>query len=226
MVDRVNEPEAGWIAVDRFIADHLITDDPAAAIDANAAAGLPDIDVSPPQGKMLHLFARMAGARRILEVGTLGGYSTIWLARALPDDGVVVTLELEPHHAAVARTNVDAAGIGTRVDIRTGPALATLDAMVVAEEGPFDLVFIDADKVNNTAYVDRAIALGRPGTTIVVDNVVREGGILDAASDDERIVGTRALFARLAADTRLTATAVQTVGAKKWDGFVLAVVEG
>ena len=226
MVERVNEPDPGWIAVDRFIAAHLIAEDPAAAIEANAAAGLPDIDVSPPQGKMLHLFARMAGARRILEVGTLGGYSTIWLARALPDGGELVTLEIEPHHAAVARANVDAAGVGALVDIRTGPALATLDTMVAAGEGPFDFVFIDADKVNNTAYVDRAIALGRAGTTIVVDNVVREGGVLDADSDDERIVGTRALFAELAQDPRLSATAVQTVGAKKWDGFVLAVVAG
>ncbi|MDQ2893309.1 MAG: class I SAM-dependent methyltransferase, partial [Pseudomonadota bacterium] len=145
----MNEPDPGWIAVDRFIAEHLLADDPAAALNANAAAGLPEIDVSPPQGKMLHLFARMARARRILEVGTLGGYSTIWLARALPEDGVVVTLELEPHHAAVARANVDAAGVGALVDIRVGSALATLDAMVAAGEGPFDLVFIDADKVNN-----------------------------------------------------------------------------
>ncbi len=226
MVERVNEPDPGWIAVDRFIAEHLLADDPAAALNANAAAGLPEIDVSPPQGKMLHLFARMARARRILEVGTLGGYSTIWLARALPEDGVVVTLELEPHHAAVARANVDAAGVGALVDIRVGSALATLDAMVAAGEGPFDLVFIDADKVNNAAYVDRAIALGRAGTVIVVDNVVREGGMLDAASDDERIVGTRALFDSLAIDTRLSATAVQTVGAKKWDGFILAIVAG
>lgn len=224
MVDRMSDPDEGWIAVDRFIADHLIADDPAAAIDANAAAGLPDIDVSPPQGKMLHLFTRMSGARRILEIGTLGGYSTIWLARALPSDGLIVTLELEPHHAAVARANVDAAGVGGLVDIRIGPALDVLDAMVAADEGPFDLVFIDADKVNNDAYVDRAVALGRVGTTVIVDNVIREGGVLDMASDDERIVGTRRLFERLAADERLVATAIQTVGAKKWDGFILAVV--
>jgi predicted O-methyltransferase YrrM len=226
MVERIAEPDEGWIAVDRYIAGHLLADDPAAAIQANAAAGLPDIDVSPPQGKMLHLFARMTGARRILEVGTLGGYSTIWLARALPADGRIVTLELEPHHAAVARANVDAAGVGALVDIRTGAALDTLDAMVAAGEGPFDLVFIDADKQNNTAYVDRAIALGRAGTTIVVDNVIREGGVLDATSEDERIVATRRLFDALAADPRLTATAIQTVGAKKWDGFILAVVTG
>ena len=227
MVERIGKQDARWAAVDRYIGNHLLADDPgAAALSANAAAGLPDIDVSPPQGKMLHLFARMAGARRILEIGTLGGYSTIWLARALPTDGVLVTLELEPHHAAVARANVDAAGVGALVDIRTGPALATLDAMVRAGEGPFDFVFIDADKVNNAAYIDRAIELGRVGATIVVDNVIREGGVLDAASGDERIVGTRALFAMLARNSRLTATAVQTVGAKKWDGFVLAIVAG
>lgn len=224
MVERISEPDAGWVAVDHYIAERLIGDDPAAALEANAAAGLPEIDVSPPQGKMLHLFARMARAQRILEIGTLGGYSTIWLARALPSDGMLVTLEVEPHHAAVARTNVDAAGVGERVDIRVGPALTTLDAMVASGEAPFDLVFIDADKVNNRRYVDHAIALGRPGTTIIVDNVIREGGVLDAASDDERIVGTRALFDSLASDARLSATAVQTVGAKKWDGFVLAVV--
>jgi predicted O-methyltransferase YrrM len=226
MVDRNRDPDAGWAAVDHYIVGHLIGDGPQGAIAANAAAGLPDIDVSPPQGKMLHLLARMVGARRILEVGTLGGYSTIWLARALPADGRIVTLELEPHHAAVARANVDAAGIGASVDIRTGPALETLDAMVAAGEDGFDFVFIDADKANNCAYVDRAIALGRPGSTIVVDNVIREGGILDPASTDERITGTRALFEKLAADDRLSATAVQTVGAKKWDGFILAVVTG
>lgn len=215
-----------WIAVDRYIADHLLADDPAAAaLAANAAAGLPEIDVSAPQGKMLHLFARMAGARRILEIGTLGGYSTIWLARALPEGGELVTLELEPHHAAVARANVDAAGVGQLVDLRVGAARATLDAMIAGGEGPFDLVFVDADKAGNVAYLNAALALSRPGTTIVVDNVIREGGILDAASADERITGTRALFETLAAEPRLSATAVQTVGAKKWDGFVLAVVD-
>ncbi|WP_260583100.1 O-methyltransferase [Sphingopyxis sp. PET50] len=178
--------------------------------------------MSPALGKMLLLLAQMAGARRILEVGTLGGYSTIWLARALPDGGQLVTLELEPHHAAVARENLERAGVSDKVAIRTGPAADSLAAMATGE--PFDFVFIDANKQSNALYVSEAIRLGRPGTTIVVDNVVREGGVLDANSGDERIVGTRALFDMLSTDPRLDATAVQTVGAKGWDGFVLARV--
>jgi predicted O-methyltransferase YrrM len=223
MVGRLSEPDPGWVAVDRYIADHLIGDDPAEALAANEAAGLPDIDVSPAQGKMLHLLALMCGAKRILEVGTLGGYSTIWLARALPEDGRIVTLEIDPHRAEVARRNLDQAGIGHLVDIRIGPASDTLDALVASGEGPFDLVFIDADKANNVAYVRAAIALSRPGTTVIVDNVVREGQVLDSASSDERVTGTRRLFEMLSTEPRLSATAVQTVGAKKWDGFVLAV---
>ena len=192
MVERVGEQDPRWSAVDGYIADRLLGDDPAlsAALAANAAGGLPDIDVSPAQGRMLHLFARMAGARRILEVGTLGGYSTIELARALPADGELVTLEIEPHHADVARRNIAAAGLADRVRVITGPALDSLATLT----GPFDFVFIDADKQNNPAYVDHAIRLSRPGTTIIVDNVIREGGVLDAASDDERIQGTRRLF--------------------------------
>jgi predicted O-methyltransferase YrrM len=218
--------EAGWIAVDDYIVGHLIGADDAldAALASNAAGGLPPIDVSAAQGKMLHLFARMAGAKRILEVGTLGGYSTIWLARALPEGGRLVTLELEPHHAEVARGNIAAAGLADRVDVRAGPAIEALDAMIAGGEGPFDLIFIDADKQSNVAYLHAAMALGRPGTVIVVDNVVREAGILDADSDDPRIQGTRALFEAVAAEPRLSATAVQTVGAKKWDGFLLAVL--
>ncbi|ALJ13119.1 O-methyltransferase [Sphingopyxis macrogoltabida] len=216
--------KGGWQAVDDYIAGTLLGDDDglAAALANNAAEGLPPIDVSAAQGKMLYLLAQMAGARRILEVGTLGGYSTIWLARALPDDGRLVTLELEPHHAAVARANLERAGVSAKVDIRVGAASQSLAAMV--DEPPFDLVFIDADKQSNVHYVAEAIRLGRPGTTIIVDNVVREGGVLEAGSDDERIIGTRALFDMLAADKRLDATAVQTVGAKGWDGFVLARV--
>jgi predicted O-methyltransferase YrrM len=225
MVDRMNEPDPGWVAVDRYIADHLIGDDPAAALAANEAAGLPDIDVSPAQGKMLHLLACMCGARRILEVGTLGGYSTIWLARALPEGGTIVTLEIDPHHAEVARRNVDHAGIGHLVDIRIGPARDTLDAMVANGEGPFDLVFVDADKVSNVAYVRAALALSRLGTTIVVDNVIREGRVLDDMTRDERIIGTRRLFEMVGAEPRLSATAVQTVGGKKWDGFMIALVQ-
>lgn len=216
-----------WTGVDDYIGDRLLGHDQllAAALAANAEAGLPPIDVSAAQGKMLHLFARMAGARRILEIGTLGGYSTIWLARALPEGGRLVTLELDPHHASVARANIARAGLADRVDVRVGPALDTLAAMQVAGEGPFDFVFIDADKDNGVGYVQAAIALGRPGTVIVVDNVVREGGVLDPASDDPRIIGTRALFDYVGAAPELDATAVQTVGAKKWDGFLLAIIE-
>lgn len=213
-----------WQAVDDYIAGKLLGADDAlaATLANNAKQGLPPIDVSPAQGKMLFLLAQMAGARRILEVGTLGGYSTIWLARALPEGGKLVTLELEAHHAAVARENIENAGLSAKVDIRVGPASEGLAAMV--DEAPFDLVFIDADKQSNAHYVEEAIRLGRSGTVIIVDNVVREGGVLEADSDDERIVGTRALFDMLSADARLDATAVQTVGAKKWDGFVLARV--
>lgn len=227
MIDRLAEPDQGWVAVDQYIALCLLDDDAAlaATLAANAAAGLPDIDVSPPQGRMLELLARISGARRILEVGTLGGYSTICLARALPEDGQLVSLEIEPHHAKIARRNVDASGLGGRIDIRIGAARDTLDAMIVAGEGPFDLIFIDADKDNGVPYLRAAIALGRPGTTIIVDNVVREGGVLDANSDDPRIIGTRALFEAVGAEPRLRATAVQTVGGKKWDGFLLAVLK-
>lgn len=214
----------GWQAVDDYIVGHLLGADDALAttLANNSAKGLPPIDVSAAQGKMLFLLAQIAGAKRILEIGTLGGYSTIWLARALPVDGALVTLELEPHHAAVARENLERAGVSDKVDICVGPAADSLAAMAAGD--PFDFVFIDADKQGNAHYVAEAIRLGRSGTTIIVDNVVREGGVLDADSDDERIIGTRALFDMLATDPRLDATAVQTVGAKKWDGFVLARV--
>lgn len=216
----------GWRDVDLYLAGKLLGDDPAleAALEANAEAGLPAIDVSPVQGKLLHLLARAAGARRVLEIGTLGGYSTIWLARAVPEAGRVVTLEIDPHHADVARANVDRAGVGERVEIRVGPALETLAALTAAGEAPFDLVFIDADKQNNANYVQAAIGLARPGALIIVDNVVREGGVLDAGSDDPMIQGTRRLFDMLEREPRLDATAIQTVGVKKWDGLVVALV--
>jgi predicted O-methyltransferase YrrM len=219
----VSDP--GWSAVDDYIDDRLTTSDAAleAALAANAAAGLPPIDVSAAQGKFLHLLARGIGARRILEVGTLGGYSTIWLARALPAGGRLVTLELEPHHAAVARANLALAGVADRVEVIVGSAAQSLAAMDAAD--PFDLIFIDADKQGNVAYVREALRLARPGATIVVDNVVREGGVLEMDSDDERIRGTLALFDFVGTEPRLTATAVQTVGAKKWDGFLMAVVD-
>jgi predicted O-methyltransferase YrrM len=224
MVDRTDTLDPRWAAVDAYIADRLLGDDPAlaATLAANAAAGLPDIDVSPAQGRMLHLLARMANARRILEVGTLGGYSTIELARALPADGKLVTLEIDPHHAEVARANLAHAGLAERVEVLVGPAAETLRSL----DGPFDLVFIDADKPSNVAYMREAIRLSRPGTTIIVDNVIREGGVLDAESADARIRGTRALFDAIHAEPRLTATSVQTLGVKKWDGFLLAVVNG
>ena len=214
-----------WTEVDDYIAGALLGPDPAldAALAANGAGGLPAIDVSAVQGKFLHLLAFAINAERILEVGTLGGYSTIWLARALRDGGRLVSLELDPHHAEVARGNVGRAGMADRVDIRIGPAADTLAAMVAAGEGPFDFVFIDADKPNNPVYFDHAVRLARPGTVIVVDNVIREGGVLDP-NGDAAIRGTRALFDALASDARVTATAIQTVGAKKWDGFVMAVV--
>lgn len=212
--------------VDAYIVERLIPADAAldAALAANADAGLPSIDVSAAQGKMLHLFARMVGARRILEVGTLGGYSTIWLALALPDEGRLVTLEIDSHHAAVARANIDRAGVGDRVEIRIGRAIDTLAAMITAGETVFDFVFIDADKPSNVAYLEAVLALVSPGATIVIDNVVRSGAVTDASSADPAVQGTRALFDAVAAEPRLTATAIQTVGAKHWDGFLLARV--
>ncbi|WP_029728648.1 O-methyltransferase [Sphingomonas sp. UNC305MFCol5.2] len=223
----MDDRTVGSRQVDAFIEDKLLARDPAleAALRANAEAGLPAIDVSPAQGKQLQLLARMTGARRILEVGTLGGYSTIWLARGLPEGGQVVTLELEPHHAEVAAANIAAAGLTARVDIRIGPAIATLDAMVAAGEAPFDLVFVDADKPSNPAYLRAALALSRPGTVLVFDNVVRDGTVLDADSADPSVQGTRALYDAIAAERRVDATAIQTLGAKGWDGFLIGIVD-
>lgn len=219
---------AQWSAVDSFVAGHLLGVDSVldAALAANAAAGLPAIDVSPVQGKLLHLLARAMGATRILEIGTLGGYSTIWLARALADGGKLVTLELDPHHADVARANIERAALSDKVEVKVGPASATLDRMIEAGDNPFDFIFVDADKEGYPGYLSAALRLSRPGTMLVFDNVVREGGVLDPSSDDPRIIGTRALFDAIAAEPRLSATAIQTVGAKKWDGFALAVVGG
>lgn len=215
-----------WTVVDSYIGAHLIGDDPALAdaLDHNHAQGLPAIDVSAAQGKMLQLFARMGGARRILEIGTLGGYSTIWLARALPEGGQLVTLELEAHHAEVARANLARAGLADRCEVRVGPAILSLADMIDAGEAPFDLVFVDADKPSNVAYLKAALKLTRPGAVIVIDNVVREGKILDPDSGDASVIGTRALFDAIAEEPRLDATAIQTVGDKGWDGFLLAIV--
>jgi len=215
-----------WTAVDRYFAERLLPSDPVleAALEASAAAGLPSINVSPVQGKYLHLLALATGARRILEIGTLGGYSTIWLARALPVGGRVVSLELQPKHAAVARANLDRAGLSARVEIRVGPATESLAQLLAEGAGPFDLIFIDADKPNNPAYLGWALKLARRGTLIVVDNVVRGGKILDPAGADPDVQGTRALFELFAAEPRLASTAMQTVGSKGYDGFAMAVV--
>ena len=211
-----------WTSVDDYWAGHVLDADPVldAARAASAAAGLPPIDVSPAQGKMLHLLARSIGARRILEIGTLGGYSTIWLARAVTPEGSVLTCEIDPHHAEVAAANIARAGLTDAVEIRIGPALDTLAGL----DGPFDLTFVDADKESGTEYVQHAIRLSRPGAMIIVDNVVRGGTVVDPASVDPQVVGTRRLAESLAADDRVDATVVQTVGVKGYDGFVLALV--
>jgi predicted O-methyltransferase YrrM len=213
-----------WKEVDAYIGDKLVAPDPAldAALAANAAAGLPVIDVSPAQGAFLHLLARIAGARRVLEIGTLGGYSTIWLARALPEGGRLVTLEAEPRHVEIARANIAAAGLDEVVELRPGLALDTLPSL--AGEPPFDLVFIDADKTGSAEYLGWALRLSRPGTVIVLDNVVRGGDVLDASGTDPAVAGIRRAFDTLAAEPRLAATALQTVGAKGWDGFAIAIV--
>jgi predicted O-methyltransferase YrrM len=215
-----------WKAVDQYIADQLIPSDPILdeAIAVNVAAGLPSIDVAPNQGKLLHLLARIAGARKILEIGTLGGYSTIWLARALPDGGRLITLEAAAKHAEVARSNIARAGLDGVVTVRLGAALDTLPQLVQEGEGPFDLIFIDADKQNIPAYLTWALKLSRKGTLVLVDNVIRDGEVIDASSDDERIQGVRRFFEMLKAEPRLQATALQTVGSKGYDGFAMAVV--
>lgn len=217
-----------WNAVDEYFNSVLIPADPVleAALAAGDAAGLPQINVAPNQGKLLHLIARVHGARRILEVGTLGGYSAIWLARALPGDGRLVTLEIDPRHAAVAAANLRAAGFGDRAEVRVGPAADSLAALVEAGGEPFDLVFIDADKPSNPLYLARALELSRPGTVIIVDNVVRGGAVADEDSADPAVAGVRALARMVADEPRLTATAVQTTGAKGYDGFLLALVTG
>lgn len=221
-------PDPKWVAVERYIAGHLCPADPAldAAMAANAAGGLPTIDVAPTEGKFLHLLAKLTNPRRILEIGTLGGYSTIWLARALPADGRLITLELSPKHAEVAQANLERAGVADRVEICVGKALELLDELVSQNADPFDFIFIDADKANNPNYLNRALRLSRPGSLIVVDNVVREGAILNADDADPDIQGTRKLFEALAAEPRLSATALQTVGSKGYDGMAIAVVIG
>lgn len=213
---------AAWTAADVFLSDTLVGHDPdlEAALDAQRAAGMPEIEVAPVGGKLLSILARMSGARRVLEIGTLGGYSTIWLARAVGDGGQVVTIEAEADNAAVARASIDAAGVGDRVDIRIGRGEHVLPTL----EGPFDLVFIDADKESNTLYLDWAAKLGRPGTVIVLDNIGRDGEIVRDDSTDTKVIGTRDGLRMLGEDPRFDATALQTVGIKGWDGVAIALV--
>ena len=216
--------EKVWDAVDDFIAGHLVEDDPAlqAALEASEAAGLPSINVAPNQGKLLMLLARAIGARKILEIGTLGGYSTIWLARALLPDGRLVTLEANPDYAKVAHANIARAGLEGLVEIRVGRALDTLPSL--AAEAPFDLIFIDADKPSTPGYFQWAVRLARLGSLIVVDNVVREGAILDGASEDPNVLGMRRFFELAATDKRVSGTAIQTVGHKGHDGLAVLLI--
>jgi predicted O-methyltransferase YrrM len=219
--------ERQWREVDRYIEQQLLGDDPVLeqVLRASADAGLPSIALSPAQGKLLHLLASTRQARSILEVGTLGGYSTIWLARALPADGRLVTLELSPRYAEVAAANAELAGLAGLIKIEVGPALESLRALVAEDAGPFDLVFIDADKRSTPDYFELALELSRPGTVIVADNVVRDGALADAGSHDPGAQGMRRFHELLAADSRVTATTIQTVGSKGYDGFTLALVE-
>jgi predicted O-methyltransferase YrrM len=215
-----------WSKVDDYINETLVPQDAALenALQKSAEAGLPQIQVSPSQGKLLHLLARTIGARRILEIGTLGGYSTIWLARALPPDGKLITLEASPKHADAAKANIAAAGLADKVELQLGPALDTLPKLAAGKQAPFDFVFIDADKKSMPEYFDWALKLSRKGSLIFSDNVVRSGGIIDAASSDPDIQGVRRFYAALHSEPRVCVTAVQTVGGKGYDGYALALV--
>lgn len=215
-----------WTAVDHYLVENIIPNDPTldAALESNKTAGLPTIDVSPNQGKLLHLLARIQGAKNILEIGTLGGYSTIWLARALSSDGKLVTLEVEPKHAKVAQANIEHAGLSSIVELRLGPALDSLSQLHKEGAPPFDFIFIDADKQTIPEYLEWSVRLSRPGTVIVIDNVIRDGAVINPEHPDPHVQGVRRFFEKLAADPRLDATAIQTVGSKGYDGFTLAIV--
>jgi len=215
-----------WTKVDDYINGVAVGTDAAleAASAAAAAAQLPPISVTPAHGKLLHLLVRAQGAKRILEVGTLAGYSTIWLARAVPPGGRVITLEANPMHADIARANIERAGLTGRIELRLGDALDTLPKLAAEKQPPFDFTFIDADRTNLAEYFDWAVKLSHPGSVIIVDNVVRKGSVIDASSDDPNIKGVRRFNDRLTADTRVTATMVQTVSAKGYDGFAMALV--
>jgi predicted O-methyltransferase YrrM len=224
----VSDPAAPlWGEVDRYVTEQLIGEDEAldAALRASAEAGLPPIAVSPPQGKLLHLLARSIGARRALEIGTLGGYSTIWLGRALGEHGRVVTLEADARYAEVAGANIERAGLGERVEIRVGPALETLPRLAQEQPEPFDLVFIDADKRRTPDYCEWALKLTRAGSLIIADNVIRDGAIADPDSPDPGGLGARRLHELLAQEPRVSATTIQTVGLKGYDGFTLIRVD-
>ncbi|ARV57361.1 methyltransferase [Nostocales cyanobacterium HT-58-2] len=215
-----------WTAVDRYITDLFVPPDPVldAALQTSATSGLPPHNVSPNQGKLLLLLAKIQGARTILEIGTLGGYSTIWLARALPTDGRLITLEADPKHAEVARANIARAGLTDKVELRLGRALDTLPQLAAESRDPFDLIFIDADKPSNPDYFAWALKLSRRGTLIIADNVVRNGAVVDATSNDASVQGVRRFNELLAAEPRVSATAIQTVGSKGYDGFAIAIV--
>lgn len=220
------KPEKTWAAVEEYMDELLLSPDPVldAARKASAAAGLPDIAVTPSQGRFLQLLARMRGARHILEIGTLGGYSTIWLARALPADGRLITIEAEAKHCEVARANVARAGLSARVDFRLGEALDLLPELAAEGLEPFDFAFIDADKENTAEYFKWAVRLARPGAVLIVDNVVRDGEVADRSTTDERVQGIQHFLEALAAEPRVTATTLQTVGSKGYDGFTLALL--
>jgi predicted O-methyltransferase YrrM len=215
-----------WSAVDEYVSGLLAPHDDAldAALSAGVEAGLPPIQVSPPQGQLLNLLARTVGAKKILEFGTLAGYSTIWLGRALPGGGRLITLEADPDYAQVARENIARAGLGDVVELRVGPALDTLPALAAEDVGPLDLTFIDADKVHSPDYFAWSLDRSRPGGLIVIDNVVRDGSLVEAGSDDATAEAQRHLHEMLAAEPRVTATTIQTVGAKGYDGFSIALV--
>jgi len=218
--------ESTWTAVDDYLSERLAPNDAAleAALADSAAAGLPAISVTPTQGKLLPLLVQIRNARRILEIGTLGAYSTIWMARALPKDGTVVTLEIDDKHAAVAHKNIERAGLRGSIEIRVAPAADSLAQMKRERVDPFDLIFIDADKASTADYYEAAVELSRPGSLIIIDNVVRHGEVIDADTDDVSVQGVRRAVDRIARDRRVSATAVQTVGSKGYDGFILAVV--
>lgn len=215
-----------WNLVDQYFTDKLVESDEALtqSLRASDAGGLPAHAVAPNQGKLLHLLVLISGARRILEIGTLGAYSTIWMARALPPGGKVVTLESNPVHEKVARANIERAGLAACIEVRSGMAVRSLEALVAEGAEPFDLVFIDADKAGNPSYLEWSLKLTRPGSLIIGDNVVRGGAVADASSTDASVVGVRRFIDMLAAEPRLSSTALQTVGSKGWDGFTLSVV--